>query len=333
MEEELIVGASSGPVEYRLRETNREVFAAAAPSDRVFARDPVAEEAPPEPRVFAGKAAAIGTPAQAVVENGAVNVPLELDVLTQLALANLVLGRQAKLERRAGGGLSLSILAASDHEKDKILNDLGSLPGEPQLAIRFESAAEFANQAAAHPVHAEHVIVPPLLHAWVAGQIARDGLTTSETEVAQRAQAESVAILENGERMRAHSLALREISSRFDQKQIDSLDPNQTGRWLALWSRYLGALQIESASLLKRLAPVFGDEGVELNGSGGSIPEDRLLEALKEVVGGVERIHLDLEQSLVFSTSSATHPPLRNVCPQLRAVIVRISEIRAAIER
>jgi hypothetical protein len=333
-EEELIIGASSGPVEYRMRETTREVFVAQAPSDRVFARDSAPDEAPPELRAFAGNPVASGAPTHAVEESAApANVALELDVLTRLALANLVLGRQAKLERRPNGGLTLFIVAASNLEKDRILNDLGALPGEPQLTIRFKSSAEFAKQVAAHPMDAEHVIVPPLLYAWVADGVARDGLTTGETEITHRAQAESVAILENAERMRAHSFALREISRRFDQKQIDSLDADQTSRWLALWSQYLSALQIESASLLKRLAPIFGDEKTESNGSGRALSKDRLFDGIKEVVGGVEQIYQDLEQSLVSSPSATTPAPLRNTCPQLRAVIVRISEIRAAIER
>jgi hypothetical protein len=331
-EEELIIRATNGPVEYHMQETTREVFVAGPPSEQVFARDLVPDEAPSEMRASTGNPVASGAPAaRAVVESEApANVALELDVLTRLALANLVLSRQATLERRPGGGLILFIAAASDLEKDRILNDLGALPGEPQLAVRFRSPTEFG---AAHPVDAENVIVPPVLHDWIANQIAHDGLTTGETEVAHRAQAESVAILENAERMHAHSLALGEISGRFSQKQIDSLDSGQTSRWLALWSQYLSALQIESASLLKRLAPVFGDEKVESHGRSRVVPQNRLFDALKEVAASVEQIHQDLEQSLVSSTSSATRPPLRNVCPQLRAVIVYISEIRAAIER
>jgi len=332
-EEELVIGASNRQLEYRMRETSLQVFTKEASPPLVFARDPLPADATPEPETSASNSAESGLPAHSAPRaKPPVNVSLEVDVLSRLPFANLVLGRQARLERRPDGGLELLIAAGSDQEKNRIVKDLGPMPGEPQLVLRFETPTEFGRDAGP-AIDADGVNVLPEVRTWVAGKLAREGLTTGETEVVRRARAEVLAILENAERMQAHNRALREAASRFDQKQIDSLDAERTSRWLAVWSQYLSALQIEATSLLKRLTPIFGGGEAVSNVNSPEVTGDNVFSALWEVTGDLGRIDLSLDQAMLSARPGAPGPPMQNVCQQLQAAIARLSAVRTAVDR
>jgi hypothetical protein len=319
-EGELVVASSNRQTEYRLREINVETFIETAPPMSAFAPDsPVAETASatvlPNPDV---KHLAPPAPNRS-------NVPLEVRVLSQLAIANITLGPLTQLQRKPDGTLELRIAARRD-QRERILGDLDAVAGEPGLTITLVPL----DDVPAPRLPPDDAAAPEQLSRAVAESLAPKGSAGAASD----ARAVALSILEDAGRLRAHSIAVREIAGRFDQKDLDSLNADQKDSWLTACLQHVLALESEAISLLKRLTSVIPESDSQSQESVPAVTQANYLSSIATVASQAEDTYKVINGTL--TSRSTNHSELeigmRKACHSLKLAVRRTDAIRGAME-
>jgi anti-sigma factor RsiW len=314
VEGELLFAGENEEMEYRLRETATESFIDTPPPVSVFAPEnyagPEKETHSVSPSVRSENGAH-----RANVNAPSVNAPLEVRVLSQLAMANVTLGPDVRLDRQPDGTLELRITAPPG-KHDAILADLEPIAHEPGLTITM-----LAGSDAPHELTGQN----PSSHG---------SAPERQGSAAERAASPEQLLVANAERLRAHALATLEIASRFGNRELATLSDDQNDQWLMSCLQHVRAMESEAISLLHALATVFPGDDDSATENVPEVTPTNFLSSIRTVTRRVQEIRRTTEKMSALQPAPAgdKHSDARRLRRDLKLAIRQMEQIRVAME-
>jgi RNA polymerase sigma factor (sigma-70 family) len=247
----------------------------------------------------------INTPRAAIA-----TAALEVDIVEALNNVGAFMGEQVNVSRTSDGKITVFGLVETEQRKSALLAALNTFKANPAVQINIETVDEAQTRINKHPQKDKDT------HATSIQQVdATEGTNPVFAELKKKfsddeARRFSQSVLGRSRQAWLHAVAMKQIADRFSPADLQSLNPAQRVKWLALIRGHANAFISESESLRRELAQVF-PEAAGGTASAGSIGSEAELQTrVRELYEASVSIDRGMDRS--FGTGAAGAAPVRS---------------------
>ena len=325
VEQALVIRQGNEVREYRFTETSFERRRSDSVAPAVF--EPDAELVSLETRNPSGTTSGFVPPsAIASAPPMLATAALEVDVVEALNNANAFTGEPIEVSRSADGRITVAGLVETDQRKRDLLAALANFKNNPAVQVKIETVAEA--QARTKPGAGK----PGQTSV---GEVQKfevtEGQSPAYTELRKRfSEAEARwfadSVLSRIQSARSHARAMKQISQRFSQSDLQSLTPAERTRWLALIRSHAESFVRETESVRRDLQQFFPEaagavpglssppglrRGADASSAGWSADTD-LQARIRELFDASGTIERGLNQSFALTAGANNASPVKS---------------------
>jgi len=187
---------------------------------------------------------------------------LEVELAYALDKFRTRFGDQLSLTKTATELLEVKGVVDSEETRKEILTALSHVSGHPAVRIEISTTAEVlarqrkqTNTVVQELAGSDNAI--PVYHDLKRHLTARAPAGTSSERVDQMVREFAARVVGQSRRALGHALELKQLASRFSDKQLNELTPSTRAKWSSLVRNHAEALRQEIANLHGELRPIF----------------------------------------------------------------------------
>ncbi len=318
VEQTLVVKLGTDVREYHFIEASSERPAAGAVAPSVFEPEKeLVSAAEPDTRNSKAEATTPTTAPQPVTPVFA-TADLEVEVLGLLSQAGADMGEQVNVTRTPAGRLEVQGIVETDQRKAEIVRALGAVIKNSAVTVNISTVAEAVKRQPQKANPSGNVIIErpdtvgssmavdsELRRYFVAKGFSGNQLDEEIRQFASRTLGHSHQTLR-------HAWALKGLADRFSADELRSLDAPARSKWLFMIRQHAQALQQETVTLRRELAPLFpgassdeGSAGIEIGSDSDLV---RAIERLFDLCSEQERT---VRSAFTISTDPSNAPAIR----------------------
>ena len=241
--------------EFRLVETRFERRPIDAVAPAVFEVDlELVSSVEPATNLDLGRPSSAAQPPMPVMATAA----LEVEIIEALSNAGAFMGEQISVERADDGKIQVSALVETTERKKELLGALDKVKNNPAVRIGIETVAEAEARVKSRPGRIDQPTQPPT--------VERIEITEGESPVFsdlkksftdEEACLFSERVLRRSRQVWRHASAMKQLSQRFSQSDLQTLTDSERGRWLSLIRRHADSFVREAEGLRRELRYIF----------------------------------------------------------------------------
>ena len=200
-----------------------------------------------------------------------VNAAFEVNVIYLLGQANMSLGDQAFLQRRADGSLLLNVTVEDEKQMNELLKALAPVLDDPLLRLELKTGSE----RLAPDVSALSERFPELRQSVLLGQ--------DDSLLNMRIGQTMTRLVDRAGRAKTHAGALQTIGGRFSSDDLERLDEETRDKWLTMLLRHAQALEYETLSLRQELETIFAYPPASVENKQQLVDGNNLLQVIQQL--------------------------------------------------